>query len=128
MWNPFRAREKSSGVTLDEVKKILSAYGNLLCDEEGALIQDESCLPTTKDRIKAALTVAIATAPTKEEREAHRCAYLFLANFQPGVGPHGIMKRVPELDIEDVRQKSPAYKEFVQASSWLEKTQTEWEA
>lgn len=113
MRNPFRRHEKSSGVSLDEVKEILNAYGNLLCDVEGAIIRNESCLPTTKDRIKKALTVAIVTARTNEEREGYRFAYLFLADFQPGVGPSGIMKG--RLEADDIVQGVP----------WLEKAQAE---
>ncbi len=113
MWNPFRRRNDRNSVTLDEVKGILDAYGDLLCDEKGAIIRDESCLPTTKDRIKKALAVAIATARTNDEREGYRCAYLFLADFQPGVGPRGIMKG--DLEAEDIVQGLP----------WLKKAQME---
>ena len=115
MWNPFRRRANRNGISLDQVKGILDAYGDILCGEKGEMIRDESCLPTTKDRIKKALTVAIATARTNDEREGYRCAYLFLADFQPGVGPRGIMKG--ELEAEDIVQGLP----------WLDKARMEYQ-
>ena len=129
MWNPFRKPEKPSRITQDEVEEILKAYGDLLCDEEGALIRDESFLPTSKDRIKTALVVAIATARTNDERECYRMWYLFLANFQPGVGSRGVSFPSMKLEVEDIVHRSPAYmamkEEFVQLSPQLEKMESE---
>lgn len=132
MWNPFRRREKSSGVTPDEVEEILRAYGDLLCDEEGALIRDESCLPTTKERMKTALAVAIATARTSDEHEFYRIGYLHLASFLPGVGPRGVLKgELPTVEVEDIVHRSPAYKAFQESvqegSKWLKKMEEETE-
>jgi len=124
MWT-FRMGKKSSKVTEDEVEEILKAYGDLLCDEEAAVIRDESCLPTTKERIKTALVVAIAAARTNDERQCYRMWYLFLANFQPDVGPRGFMKGELKLELEDIVQRSPAYQELVQASAWLKKMEEE---
>jgi hypothetical protein len=121
MWKPFRKRKTSTGITPNEVKAILHAYGDLLCDRE-AIIQDESCLPTTKDRIKKALIVAIATAQNDEERSHYKSAYLFLSSFQPGVGAKPPQLPPEGFNIDDLDKYSDDIK---RRADWAKKMQEE---
>lgn len=102
MWPPSKNRCGVGKLTSEAVKQILHAYGNLLCDRDASIISDESDLPTTKDRIKQALVVAIATAQNDEERSRYRASYLFLSGFQQGVGAKPLQLPSEGFDIKDI--------------------------
>jgi hypothetical protein len=102
MWAPSKKSIPADKLTGEEVKQILHAYGDLLCDRNPAIIYDESDLPTTKDCIKQALVVAIATAKNDEERSGYKGAYLFLSGFQPGVGAKPVEPPPEGFDIKAI--------------------------
>jgi hypothetical protein len=102
MWASSKKATPEEKLTAEEVKRILHSYGDLLCDQQASIIQDESHLPTTKDRIKQALVVAIATAQNDEERSSYKSAYVFLASFQHGVGAKPLQLPPEGFDIKDI--------------------------
>ena len=55
-----------------------------------AAIYDLAFLPATKDDLKRALHIAWGLATNKEQRFAIEASYLFLAQFQAGVGRYPI--------------------------------------
>jgi len=118
MWKPFKKSTPEEKITTEDVKQILHAYGDLLCDQQAPLIQDESCLPTTKERIKQALVLAMATAQNDEEKSGYKSAYLYLASFQQGVGAKPLQLPPEGFDIKDIDKHADDIKGLAQ---WAEK-------
>lgn len=93
MFEFFKKSKPPAKATDDEIDRIiLRAYAELelLAVERRLLGQDEECLPAPKERVKAALMVAIATAQNEEHRDIYRACYLNLANYQKSIGKQGI--------------------------------------
>jgi hypothetical protein len=122
MWASSKKSIPEEKLTAEEIKRILDAYGDLLCDRHPSIIYDESHLPTTKDRIKQALVVAIATAQNDEERSGYRSAYLFLSGFQPGVGAKPFQLPPEGFDIKDIDRHADDIKRL---AHWGEKMEAE---
>ena len=61
-----------------------------LRERDPAAIYDLAFLPAAKDDLKRALHIAWGLAITKEQRFAIEASYLFLAQFQEGVGRYPI--------------------------------------
>jgi hypothetical protein len=122
MWNLFKKSTPAEKINAEDVKQILHAYGDLLCDQQASLIQDESHLPTTKDRIKQALVVAIATAQNDEERSGYKSAYVFLASFQHGLGAKPLQLPPEGLDIKEIDRHAD---DIERLAYWAEKMEAE---
>jgi hypothetical protein len=72
-------------MTYLEARKIVQAYGKTVTEYSG-VIADESKLPFPKAVIKQAMLMVMPFAPSIEVRKALQSSYMFLADFQPGVG------------------------------------------
>ncbi len=99
MWNPFKKGKEAEHPIAARLNEILKAYAEVHCNESKPCLMDESCLPATKEALKLALTAALASSASEEEREHWRCGYLFLARFLPGVGPEGIRFEVEDPNL-----------------------------
>ena len=85
--------------SFEEIRRIISSYGDLLEDGSKPVFMDESVLPASKEKIKQALWAAISATHGKKDCKAFKSAYLLLSFFLPGVGLNGV-----NLSSENVKR------------------------
>lgn len=76
----------------NQAELIINAYGKTLeyLSPNPGCVADEDKLPFTKAKIKAAIKVALRSAPDANQRAILEYGYLCLADFQAGVGYQNI--------------------------------------
>jgi hypothetical protein len=72
-------------MTLVQAQQIVQAFGKTVAELAG-MIADENRLPFPKPVIKQATLMVLPFAPSDEVRRGLKNCYLFLADFQPGLG------------------------------------------
>jgi len=86
------------------VESLVHAYGAALeafGTTKNCIVADCDRLPAPKERIKAALLVALAATQDRDMREHLKVAYVELSNFQPGVGSSPVTVDFPRADPND---------------------------
>jgi hypothetical protein len=112
-------------MTYLQARKIVQAYGKTVTEYSG-VIADETKLPFPKAVIKQALLMVMPFAPSSDVRNALQSSYMFLADFQPGVGDEAI-RPVPAhrqalLDPEEV---AAVAKDLERWLPWLKRSTAE---
>lgn len=90
------------GITPGEAELIVNAYGKTLehlGPIPGSTVADENKLPFPKGKIKAALLVALKFAISNEQRAVLKNSFLFLADFQTGVGTQNVGLDLTKVDV-----------------------------
>lgn len=89
-------------MTAREAELIVNAYGKFL-EHLGpipaATVADESKLPFRKEKIKAAILLAIKSTSSSEQRTILKNGFLFLADFQPDVSGPNIGLDLTSVDV-----------------------------
>lgn len=91
----------ANGMTAREAELIVNAYGKVLehlGPIPGATVADESKLPFPKEKIKAAILLALKST-SSEQRAILKNGFLFLADFQPDVGGQNIGLDLTSFDV-----------------------------
>lgn len=98
----------SEAMTFDVASQIVREYGAVLEVSSTSLggVADVRELPYPKERIKAALIVALRATTDKKVTEQLKGGYVFLADWQPGVGAepisYGFGGMAPGASTEDM--------------------------
>jgi hypothetical protein len=103
---------------IEECQRIVRAYGDALLSRK-SMYADASDLPYSKSIIKEALVVAMMATKDKQVRDQIMCSFLYLADWQDGIGPGphdlNLTPRPGETIQERAKrfmEKSPAYMEL----------------
>lgn len=107
-WRIFRSRREAHQrrelitLSVGEAEKLINEYGRILekFTPTGTYFFDVRKLPSTKERIKAAIRLAFQHSPDSTQKEILKAAYLDLADFQPGIGEHGAGFVVAEHELQ----------------------------
>jgi hypothetical protein len=84
-----------SEMTYLQARQIVQAYGNTLTNTNiRSGIADERTLPFPTALIKQAILMVLPFAPSDEMRGSLKSSYLYLADFQPGLG-HQVICPLP---------------------------------
>lgn len=92
----------TNGMTAREAELIVNAYGKVLeylGPIPGATVADESKLPFPKEKIQAAILMALTSTSDREQRTILKNGFLFLADFQPDVGGQNIGLDITSVDV-----------------------------
>ena len=92
----------ANGMTAREAELIVNAYGKVLehlGPISGATVADESKLPFPKEKIKAAILLALKSTSSSEQRAILKNGFIFLADFQPDVCGQNIGLDLTSVDV-----------------------------
>lgn len=97
----IRARQHGPQAVPDKrhfAAEAIAAYGELLERYPTAII-DSAMLPVSKTNMKILLKSLYAATQSPEQKNFFEVGFIFLSNFQDGVGPHPIATPPPPKDI-----------------------------
>ena len=115
---------------LTRAELIINAYGKTLENLgpiPGSSVADEQKLPFPKAQIKSAIIFALRVNPDKKQQEILKTCYLFLADFQPGVGMKNIGFELSPADVSTLSDSEviAIANAMGESESWLAKSSAE---
>lgn len=115
---------------LSQAELIINAYGKTLeylGPIPGSSVADEQKLPFPKSQIKSAIIFALRANPDKKRQEILKTGYLFLADFQPGVGIKNIGFELSQADVSALSNSEVVAiaNAIGESQNWLAKSSSE---
>ena len=112
-----KKQEQDAKSILDASVDAVSTLGELMEKFPGSVL-DSSMLPLPKPQMKAALKVLWTAFPA--QRDTFEVGYLYLANFQDGVGPQPV-----SLNLPNTSEPKQIVASLESTMPWINKTTAE---